>query len=103
MAPGEKAFLEGLFRFLRGVSLRTQSRKKKQERFVPPPGVPPQHPHAEVPPPRARGGPSLTVAGPQAGPHAGALADQDGEAGVGLLQGHVVLLDELPADGTGGP
>lgn len=62
----------------------------------------PQHPHTEGTPQRAppHGGPPLTVAGPEAGPHPGALPDEDGEAGVGLLQGHVVLLDELPADGT---
>lgn len=45
--------------------------------------------------------PTLTVARPQLGLHIGALADQDGQRGVGLLQLHVAFLDEVPAEERG--
>lgn len=45
--------------------------------------------------------PPLTVPSPELGLDTGALADQDGEVGICLLQGYIVLLDEVSGEGRG--
>lgn len=47
------------------------------------------------------GQPPLTVPSPELGLDTGALADQDGEVGICLLQGHIVLLNEVSGEGRG--